>query len=410
MLPRALKPELAWALAALAMALAPAAYAQRVQVPEANGAYGAPPPPSFAPPAAGGATPMYGAPLGGAGFDPYALPPSSPPPVVSPYSVAPPSYPPPYQAAPAAPYGTTPYGTVPPYPEAAAGPSPYAWESGTYGFETADGGTLEFQRFLQELAFEYTFLYGDHSADALEINRLEISSTVAFPMFGNIKAPLLVTPGFAFNWLEGPVTVPTMTSSGADLPPRVYDAYLDLAWFPQPTPMFGAELGVRTGVWTDFQEVNSDSVRILGRGLAKVRVSPTLELLAGAVYLDRLRVKLLPAGGFRLQPNDIWDIYMVFPNPTIRRRLAPYGGVDWVWFTAGEYGGGSWTIRRLTGPDRFDYNDIRISTGFEWENQSQVSGHFEVGVAFDRELVYASGDPPTFSLDTTFMIRAGVEF
>ncbi|TWT67600.1 hypothetical protein Pla123a_41560 [Posidoniimonas polymericola] len=398
--------------------------AQRVQVPEYNGAYGAAPQ-TFAPPAVGAATPMYGAPLAGPGFDPYSTPGVGLPPASTPYTAAPPVSPyapyggaPAYPPAPAAPYGATPYGatpygTVPPYPAASpsdAGASPFAWEQGTYGFETADGGTLEFQKFLQELSFEHTYLYGDHSFDALELHRFEMSSTVALPLAGNIKSPLLITPGFAFNWFEGPVTVPTMTSSGADLPPRVYDAYLDLAWYPPPSPMFGAELGVRTGVWTDFQEVNSDSVRVLGRGLAKVRVSPTLELLVGAVYLDRLRVKLLPAGGFHLRPNDVWDLYMVFPNPKIRRRLAPYGTVDWVWFVAGEYGGGSWTVQRLTGPDRVDYNDVRVSTGFEWENQRQVSGHFEIGVVFDRELIYQSDDPYRFAPDTTIMLRGGVDF
>lgn len=378
--------------------------AQRVQVPEMNGAYGSAPlatsgPATFGPPPVGGsATPIYG---NAPAFDPYSMPGAGPPPASVPYSYAPPT----------APYAASPYSTPAPYPPPPAaeqwGPSPFAWEQGTYGFETTDGSTFTYQRFLQELSFEHTYLYGDHSPDALEINRFEISSTVALPLGWNIESPLLLTPGFAFNWFEGPETVPP---ANADLPPRVYDAYLDVAWFPQPSPYFGAELGVRTGVWSDFSEVNGDSVRILGRGLAKFRVSPSLEVLVGAVYLDRVKVKLLPAGGFRLRPNDYWDIDLVFPYPKVRHRLASVGTVDWVHFVAAEYGGGSWTISRTGGADRFDYNDIRISTGLEWENQRQVSGHFEIGVVFDRELVYASGMPAQFSTDTTFMVRTGVDF
>ncbi|MCA9240844.1 MAG: hypothetical protein KDA37_11620 [Planctomycetales bacterium] len=377
--------------------------AQRVQVPELNGAYSAARPATFgAPPVSGSATPIYGATP--PAFDPYSMPGAGPPPASVPYGYAPP----------AAPYGASPYSSPAPYAPPAddwGGASPFAWEQGTYGFETTDGSTFTYQKFLQELSFEHTYLYGDHSPDALELNRLEISSTVAFPLGWNIESPLLVTPGFAFNWFEGPETTPP---ANADLPPRVYDAYIDTAWYPQPSPYFGAELGVRTGVWTDFNEVNADSVRVLGRGLAKFRVSPTLEVLVGAVYLDRVRVKLLPAGGFRLRPNDYWDIDLVFPYPKVRHRLGSAGAVDWIHFVAAEYGGGSWTVRRsggpFVGPDRVDYNDIRISTGLEWENQHQVSGHFEIGVVFDRELVYASGMPASYSTDTTFMMRTGVDF
>ncbi len=297
-----------------------------------------------------------------------------------------------------------------PPPVAPAAPSPFGWEQGAYGFETVDGSTVTYQHFCQGLAVESTFLYGDGSADALGWQRLELSSTLAFPMFGNIKSPLLVTPGFAFNWIEGPVTIPDPPYAGADLPPRVYDAYLDFAWRPQPTPMFGAELGFRTGVWTDFSEVNSDSVRFIGRGVGKVRVSPKMEVLVGAAYLDRLRIKLLPVAGIRYRPNEVWDLYLVFPNPIIRRRMTPMGAVDWTWFAAAEYGGGSWTVSRLIGPDRFDYNDIRITTGFEWENSQKVTGHFEFGVAFDREIIYQSNDPPSFYPDTTLLLRCGVDF
>lgn len=396
-------------------------WAQRVQVPD----YGAPPQTFAAPPAAGGATPVYGSPVG-PGFDPYATPGMGAPGPGVPYSVAPSAPLGGYPTAPVAPaqpslapYGATPYGAspyatpgyAPQAPAGAASTAPFAWEKGTYGYETADGGAVRWQQFLQALAFEHTYMYGNGSSDALGINRLEISSTVAFPLGYNLDAPLLLTPGFAFNWFDGPATVAIGPTPGADLPPRVYDAYLDAAWYPQPSPNIGAELGLRTGVWTDFEEVSSDSVRILGRALAKVRVTPTTEVLIGVVYLDRLRLKLLPAGGVRMRPNELWEFDLVFPNPRIRKRLPSVGTTDWRWVLAGEYGGGSWTIERIGGVgDQFDYNDIRFTTGLQWETAQQVTGHLEVGVAFDRELVYRSAAPARFSLDTTLLIRGGVQF
>ena len=88
-----------------------------------------------------------------------------------------------------------------------------------------------------------------------------------------------------------------------DLPPRVYDAYLDFAWYPRINQWFGGELGFRTGVWTDFDHVTTDSVRFLGRGLVSVSLTPQMDILFGAVYLDRLHVKLPPAGGVYWRPT-----------------------------------------------------------------------------------------------------------
>jgi Domain of unknown function (DUF6268) len=334
-------------------------------------------------------------------FDPYASGSTAgPPPPTVPYNYTPP---PPASAYPQQPGALFPEG------------SPFQWQPAPIT-TSGEGYWQKTQRFLQELSFEHTYLYGDHADPFdLEINRTELSSTFAIPMFYNIETPLLVTPGFATNWLEGPISAPPDpltpgVSGGPDLPPRLYDAYLDLAWYPRVSEWLGAELGARTGVWSDFQDVNSDSIRLLGRGLATVAITPNLDVLFGAVYLDRLDVKLLPAGGFYYRPTPEWDMYLVFPNPKVRRFLTSIGNSKWYWYAAGEYGGGSWTVERQVRSDRIDYNDIRVSGGIEWETQTFIRGHIEIGYVFDREVVFESGDPPTFKPDDTFMIRGGVDF
>ena len=369
--------------------------AQRVQFPSAaptNTTVG----PTYAP------TPQPVLPPGISNYDPYGNPLLGAPPVDLPYQVAPqlghPILP---QNAPFA---------APPVPQQGGSiyPSglPFQWESGAYQYQNSDGHVARLQRLLRQISFEHTWLYGGSKPDQLEINRTELSATFGVPIFYNPDTPLLITPGFAFNWLGGPASV------AANLPPRVYDAYLDSAWHPRLTDWLHADLGLRTGVWTDFNAVNSDSIRILGRGVGVLTFTPQLDFHLGVWYLDRNRVKLLPAGGVHWRPGSIWDIYMVFPNPKIRRRSITVGSSQWWIYFAGEYGGGRWTVQGLGGvSDEIDYNDIRIIYGIEWETQSQARGHVEIGYVFDREILYdRTGAPPKLSLDDTVMVRAGVDF
>lgn len=402
------------ALLALLLLVGSTATAQRVQIPAGGGfepapAWGSPaavPAPSLGVPA-----PSFNAYSSGPVSPPVFSAPPGPPPATSlPYSYAPPPAAAPAwgQAAPVAPAYS--YNAPPASPGFGAEQSPLGWQSGTYGFEQNDGAVTRFRQLVARLRFEHTLLLGDNTADAFGLNRFELASTFALPVAGSIDTPLLVTPGFAFNWFDGPEADPTAAPRGPDQPARVYDAYLDLAYNSRWTPELGAELGFRTGVWSDFRRFDEDSLRILGRGLAVVSVTPQFELLAGAVYLDRLRVKMLPAGGVRWRPAPDWDLYLVFPNPKIRRTWFSTGSADWWIYVAGEYGGGSWTVDRPGIDDRTDYNDIRAVLGIEWQTPSQATGHLEIGYAFDREFRFGSGAPGRFKLDDAVMFRAGIGY
>ena len=261
------------------------------------------------------------------------------------------------------------------------------------------------------------------TAKELGINDADLNVTFAFPLFHNIQTPLLVTPGFAVHYWNGPVSVLPLTPTDpapADLPPQTYDAYLDFGWNPQISDFFGAELNFRTGIYSDFSRVTSDSIRFMGKGMAVLKLSPHMTLKAGVWYLDRVEVKILPAGGLVWTPND--DVYfdILFPNPKIGKRLTTWGNTEWWLYASGAYGGGTWTIKRDTGfvppvgadgtYTQFDYNDIRVAVGLEFKTLRQLEGHFEVGLSCSRELIYADNLPSGFFPRNTVYVAAGLAY
>jgi hypothetical protein len=143
-------------------------------------------------------------------------------------------------------------------------------------------------------------------------------------------------------------------------------------------------------------------------------LTPTLTIKGGITYLDRVDLKMLPAGGVLWIPNPHTRFDIYFPRPKLAQYLTTIGNTDVWWFVAAEYGGGSWTVDRAglnPGDDRrVDINDIRVGGGVEWTGLRAARGFFEVAYVFDRELVFASRSAGDLSLDDAFMLRGGLAY
>jgi len=401
--------QIVWGLLVVALGLsAEPAHGQRVQFPSMVTVSQPGVDASAAPPATGAAAP-------------YGVPPPTPSPAYSaPATQSPTMSSPTFGPAPV--YGAPPAGPAAPYaggvlppptwdPNASVGPpQPKPLFPGNPtcpppGVPYGPDMTFEsVRRFLQQVGADYTWMAGG-GATGLGENVIELTSTFALPIFDNPRTPLLVTPGFAMNFFNTATTT-------VDVPTHAFDAYLDTAWHPQATPWLGADLGFRIGVYSDFTQVVLSSIRLTGNGLAVVTINPTLQAKLGVIYLDRVRVTLLPAGGLVWTPNADVRFELLFPNPRVAQRLTTIGTAEWWLYARGEYGGDSWTVKRTTFPgepvERMDYNDLRVAAGLEFDQRRGVKGLVEVGVAFDREILYDDGD--TFRPDTTVFLRAALAF
>ncbi len=330
-------------------------------------------------------------PLSGVPYDPYTAPVAAPqaafppPPAYSPYApspYAPPAYSP-------APYSSSPSAL---YPEGIQLPQAPSFNSS------------QILKFMQDIRLRWTWLspMGDNS---LGVNDVETNVTFAVPFF-KTTSPLMFTPGFAIHFFEGPVTEAPFD---AELPARTYDAYLDTAWYPQVNNWLSGQLGVRVGAYSDFNTFTTESIRVMGRGLGVIAITPNLQFALGVVYIDRVKIKLLPAGGLIWTPNPDARYEILFPNPKLARRFTTLGNTDLWWYATGEYGGGSWTADIDGGSNQFDYNDIRVAGGIETFGFRGFNAYFEVGYVWDREIVYRF-NLQEFPASDTIMLRAGIAY
>jgi hypothetical protein len=388
------------------------ARSQTIQFPKAAPPASLPPSLTTPPPAAAAPAvpinPYTGSTAAAAPFDPYSPAGSaayqfwstSPPsnaagvfsqPSVSPYGattpIAPPAGPPP---------------TFGPPPPSAATPAPqYILPNGTgQQFDLSQS-----IRFIQDVRLRETYVAGGDDPNDLGINDLETAVTFTIPNFLTTGQPLFISPGFALHLWDGPAGLP------ADLPPNAYSAYLDAQWASDPNLQIGVELGFRIGVYTDFETMNENSLRIQGLGLGVFRLTPTLTAKVGAMYLDRNKIKILPAGGVLWTPTPQVRFDIFFPQPKLSAYLTTVGRHELWWYLAGEYGGGAWTIQRADGTsDRVDINDIRVSAGIEWTGPKGVTGFVEGGFVFKRQVIYVVTPSDSFDPGDTYMVRAGISF
>ncbi len=277
----------------------------------------------------------------------------------------------------------------------------------TFGATTATSSAF---RLCQGPRFRHTYVAGGGGSTGLSTNDTDFSAPFAFPNFLNSAQPLYVVPSFSLHLWDGPANLT------ADLPSKAYSGFLDVGWFSDPNQMLSTELGVRVGVFTDFDTYNSKSVRVLGKAIASFRWTPASTLKLGVIYLDRNGTKLVPAVGVICQANPYKRYEWYFPQPKFSHYWRTVGTRDFWWYLAGDYGGGSWTIKRTDGSsDSVDINEYRALLGVEWGDCNFIrngrrTGFFEMGYAFEREIEYRYNPQDDIEPSSSFVVRAGIGY
>jgi hypothetical protein len=258
----------------------------------------------------------------------------------------------------------------------------------------------------QKVLFEAAYLApGPSPARGLGMDDVQLQGIFALPC-PTRESPLVITPGFAVHYLQGPQNV--------DLPPQLHEGYAEFRWLSQVTPQWGLDLSLTPGFFSDFNQDSSKAFRLTGHAAAAWTCNENTKIVAGVAYLDRFDVEVIPIGGIVWTPYEDVKFDLIFPHPKISHRIRWYSPPgdqvqDWA-YVAGESAGDMWAIRRTDGRDDLVVlSDYRLILGTERKVAGGMSARLEVGYVFGRRIRYSS-DTPDFRPADTVMVRGGLTY
>ena len=213
--------------------------------------------------------------------------------------------------------------------------------------------------------------------------------------------PVTIAPGVGLHLWDGPGTL--------DLPPRVYDVYLDFAWRCFDRERWGIAGGLTPGFYGDFARFDGDAFQLTGWVLGDWSVSDQWTLIGGLAYVRQLQSHLLPIGGAIWRPSDDLRLDVIFPRPRVAWRWLQTPEED-VWlYLAGVFGGGAWSVDDGAGSGVLvQYSDLRLTMGAELASVRGRLATVEAGYVFSRDISVESTSLAT--PDATMLLQASLVY
>ena len=133
-----------------------------------------------------------------------------------------------------------------------------------------------------------------------------------------------------------------------------------------------------------------------------------LRLTAGAAWLGRRDIGVVPAAGLEWTPNEDWNVSLILPRPKVARRLASSATSETWLFTAGSIAGGTFDVRRSDGTaDELSLREFQASVGVEQTSDQFGRSFVEIGAGFGRELQFERNEE-IFDFGPSVVLRVGL--
>ncbi len=257
----------------------------------------------------------------------------------------------------------------------------------------------------QKIIFNGTWLAGGNDSRSFGQDDLESKLILALPC-PTRDSPLVITPGFTVHYLQGPADV--------DLPPQLYETYMQFRWLSQVSPQWGLDLAVTPGVYSDFNQGANNAFRITGHGAVAWTYTPAVKFVLGAAYLDTFDINVIPVGGLCWKPNDELIFDLIYPTPKISKHIHCFDNLNqeaetWV-YIAGEFAYDDWAIAHSNGGnDQVLLSDDRLILGLERKVRGGLTASVEIGYVFNRRIRFKS-DITDFWPEDTILLRGGLMY
>jgi hypothetical protein len=244
-----------------------------------------------------------------------------------------------------------------------------------------------------KIEFEASLSHGDN----LTFGTARVSAATMLPLDPPNRM-LLIKPSFAAHTLD----------SELDTPSQLFSAGINAMWLERLNDHTAMTFAVSPSVGGDDAEFGRN-VRVFAMGAVTWDYIPDeLKLTAGAAWLGRRDIGVVPAAGVEWTPNDEWNIALILPRPRIARRLSKTEiSENWLYAT-GSINGGSFDVRRLDGtPDELSLTEFQTAVGFELTNRQIGRGFFEIGAGFGRQIQYEL-NAEEVEFDPSVVLRMGL--
>ncbi len=300
-----------------------------------------------------------------------------------------------------------PPGLIAPQPDANLDSVEIDLRPGSVGkiIEEVIDSTIQY-KWINEIADDNALIWREHrndfeilprDSDGLGLTTLNFGSSLQADV--NEQTGVWLVPRFAWTFVSGPNT--------PDVASQLYDLRLEGNFAHEFNDVWDVHLQLAPTFATDWDNKSDDAVRIIGGGLVAAHLTEQITAIAGAMYLDRPDLPVLPIGGFRWRPQPAFEVDAVFPSPRLAVRYSTTEKQQHWLYLAGQLGGGSWAIDHTSGlNDTLSYRDLRCVIGLETRKIDGSRDVFEAGYVFDRQLDFARF-PGDQQLGATAVIRWG---
>ena len=224
-----------------------------------------------------------------------------------------------------------------------------------------------------------------------------VGSGIPLGSFDNLIG---VKPRFRIDWIDAHPMI--------DVPDELYQFELQFFYRKPIHDRLSAMAIVSPSIRSDLT-TEHNAFRVFALGLFNWEyIADRLVISAGAVYLGRADVPVLPALGLTWTPNLKTRMELRFPTSKVSYRLAKDGGHSetWAHLSAG-LGGNTWAVtRQSSATDELSLRDFRIAVGIEKLLDGGGGWFAETGFAFGRRIEYES-DQSEVNLDDGWLLQAG---